>query len=383
MFETWSYDIEHRNNDVDDVENMSTNLQYLRGSCQCPKAGKGGYETYNNARRHFDNLWSNVTNIYSHIRANRDKIKTKCPETRCNNTLTKVKKLQDELDTLKTVNVSALEEKMITMMALIEELQAKVSSNTASTATNAAAIANKCDTTKCGSLETDVNNIENCFGDVTSTDCPSSSTGKSGIISSIAATTTALSTKCESSKCDALQVDLDKVESCFSDKTSTDCPSATPGKVSVTDAIKTLEEPPVFNCGFFGGDFSTTGTLSPFTCDVNEGSVVDPSTGVFTVPKDGKYRLTFMARTVPLNKKKVFCIFIKTSSGTETKIGRSVAQTKVGNEQEQITTTIDIIHQLSAGETVHVLIQVSGGPKINGDDNLPQQVTFTGEFIRS
>lgn len=147
-----------------------------------------------------------------------------------------------------------------------------------------------------------------------------------------------------------------------------------------------LETPLVFNCAFMSGDIitSTTTGLSPYTCDINEAIAVDASSGIFTVPKAGKYRLTFMALNVPLMQKKVVCILTKSSSGVETKIARSVAQTKLGDLEEQITTTIDIIHEFLQGDTVQVDISVTKGAKIVGTDSTkPQQVTFTGQFIRS
>ena len=52
---------------------------------------------------------------------------------------------------------------------------------------------------------------ESCFGDITSSDCPTSTTGKTGVIAKIAENTASLASKCEDSKCTATSTSLTKV----------------------------------------------------------------------------------------------------------------------------------------------------------------------------
>ena len=71
----------------------------------------GGYETYDHASAHFTWVYSNITNIYEKVQVNRKTIGGKCSRTRCDKTLSKVKKVKADLEMLKAAtNMTMLEE---------------------------------------------------------------------------------------------------------------------------------------------------------------------------------------------------------------------------------------------------------------------------------
>lgn len=332
---------------------------------------------YSQVKENFEELWANNTNLAEEVKENAVELTNKCPKETCEEIQANSQRIEETLEKIKAQNITALEEKVATLMEEMASLKSKF-------ADNEAALDNKCNATDCVAIGNQVNKIEKCLGDVGSSDCPTTA-GKIGMATSIEANKAALEQKCDSSNCTNINNQIQDIETCFADKSSASCPSTEAGKVSITDAITALESPSVFNCMFTNGDVdTTTAILAPYTCDVNDDNVVDQATGKFTVKKPGKYRLTFMTLNFALNKKKVISSLVKTSSGAESKIARAVAQSMIGDEQEQITTTIDIIHTLKVADTIHVGIQVKSGSKITGQSDLtkPQQVTFTGEYIR-
>ena len=70
----------------------------------------GGYETYDHASSHFTWVYSNITNIYEKVQVNRKTIGGKCSRTRCDKTLTKVKKVKAELELLNSTTTSAVQD---------------------------------------------------------------------------------------------------------------------------------------------------------------------------------------------------------------------------------------------------------------------------------
>lgn len=179
---------------------------------------------------------------------------------------------------------------------------------------------------------------------------------------------------------------------CFADKTSSSCPAAATGKTSIVTAISDLENPPVFNCIYKSDTpFDTDMATMTYTdCDINEDSIVVPSTGIFTCAKAGKYRFTFMTRTVADDGKKVIALIIKTPSGgtaaDNIKIGRSVVQDKDKDNAVHMTTTIDIIHQLIIGDQVSVQLELTGAVRTahwKGDAGQASQIVFTGNYLRA
>jgi len=151
--------------------------------------------------------------------------------------------------------------------------------------------------------------------------------------------------------------------------------------VQLENAITALQTPTVFSC-YNTPEITSSQTMAPYgTCSPNVESVVDKTTGKFTVAKAGKYRLTFVSLMYPLDMKKVIAIMMKTSGGTETKLARALAQSKIGDEQEQVTISLDIITELAVADTIHVFIMISGTASIPASDAEPFQTFFTGEFI--
>ena len=70
----------------------------------------GGDETYDHASAHFTWVYSNITNIYEKVQVNRKTIGGKCSRSRCDKTLTKVKKVKAELELLNSTTTSAVQE---------------------------------------------------------------------------------------------------------------------------------------------------------------------------------------------------------------------------------------------------------------------------------
>ena len=54
-------------------------------------------------------LFSNITNLYSKVRANRADVDKKCPRTKCDKILKKVKKVKASVEFIQTANITVLE----------------------------------------------------------------------------------------------------------------------------------------------------------------------------------------------------------------------------------------------------------------------------------
>ena len=94
-------------------------------------------------RVNFTTAFSNITNLYSKVKALRAANKLKCSVKKCDNIRTKVKKVNNELSFLKNVNVTALNETITTIVSFqttISNLETSVTSLTATQATQQTAI---------------------------------------------------------------------------------------------------------------------------------------------------------------------------------------------------------------------------------------------------
>ena len=61
------------------------------------------------------NFFSNITDVYEKVRANRRDIDKKCPRTKCEKILNKVKKVKASVEFIKTMNLTVLEQ-MVEML---------------------------------------------------------------------------------------------------------------------------------------------------------------------------------------------------------------------------------------------------------------------------
>ena len=115
---------------TDTVNSLSSSFASFLSSMQSvPAAGvSGGYETFDDAKTNFTEVFENITNIYEKIQHNRARIATKCTKDKCDKILTKVKKVKASVDFLQNTNVTILETmvemlKNTTMVSLMVELQ--------------------------------------------------------------------------------------------------------------------------------------------------------------------------------------------------------------------------------------------------------------------
>ena len=121
-------------------------------------------------RVNFTTTFSNITNIYSKIMALRSANALKCSKKKCNNLKTKVKKMNTEIKFLNNLNLTSLDTTMQTISTF--------SSTVSSLETNLTTVSSTVTI-----LETNVTSntekivkVDNCFADINSADCPSART---------------------------------------------------------------------------------------------------------------------------------------------------------------------------------------------------------------
>ena len=127
---------------IGDLKNRLSNLEIkTSNSSEFPEGGvPGGYETFNDAKANFTHVWSNVTNLYEKVQANRKNGQSKCSRERCDMILNKVKKVKKQVEFLQNINITVLEEmlnalKNTSMVTVVSELKTQVTElNTNATA---------------------------------------------------------------------------------------------------------------------------------------------------------------------------------------------------------------------------------------------------------
>ena len=88
-------------------------------------------------------MFSNITNLYTKVQANRKNAQSKCSRERCDMILNKVKKVKKTVDFLQNINITVLEEmlnslKNTTTVTIISEMQTQLTAlNTNATAQQA------------------------------------------------------------------------------------------------------------------------------------------------------------------------------------------------------------------------------------------------------
>ena len=82
---------------------------FLPEPVELPGAGvPGGYEIFDHASENFVWVYSNITNIYEKVQVLRKTVGDKCSKTRCDKTLTKVKKFKFEMEVMQANTNSSL-----------------------------------------------------------------------------------------------------------------------------------------------------------------------------------------------------------------------------------------------------------------------------------
>jgi len=136
----------------------------------------------------FTTTFNNITNLYNKVKALRAANALKCSKTKCEKTRAKVKRINKDLEFLKNLNVTQLQEDLTT----ISNFQTTVTNLETSVNTlneNATKQQEEIDTVKTSvtTIETTVTNLQtsvtsntekvtkvnNCFADINSADCPS------------------------------------------------------------------------------------------------------------------------------------------------------------------------------------------------------------------
>ena len=128
-------------------------------------------------RVNFTTTFSNITNIYSKIMALRSANALKCSKKKCNNLKTKVKKMNTEIKFLNNLNLTSLDATMQTIstfsstVSSLETNLTTVSSTVSTLETNLTTVSS----TVTSNTEKIVK-VDNCFADINSADCPSART---------------------------------------------------------------------------------------------------------------------------------------------------------------------------------------------------------------
>merc|ERR1711892_49301 len=152
------------------VNTLSSSLaSFLSSTGSFPDAGvTGGYETYDDAKANFTEVFENITNIYEKIQFNRGKLATKCTKDKCDKILTKVKKVKSSVDFLQNTNITLLETmvemlKNTTLVSLVVELQTNLTQLQTEVETLKSNVTTLSTTTSTNTQ--DISDIESCFGD--------------------------------------------------------------------------------------------------------------------------------------------------------------------------------------------------------------------------
>lgn len=147
-----------------------------------------GAKMMEEVRVNFTTTFSNITNIYSKIKVLRAANALKCSKKKCDNIRTKVKKINQDVKFLADLNITSLNivlHNISSYTDTVSSLETSVTSLTDTTSSQQTAIDTT--TTKVNTLETTVNTIQpivtsntekitkvnNCFADINSADCPS------------------------------------------------------------------------------------------------------------------------------------------------------------------------------------------------------------------
>ena len=120
---------------------------------------------------------SNITNLYTKVKALRAANSKKCSKKKCDNIRDKVKKMNMQL---KMLDITALQASINTINTLSSTLESRIvalESKVAALETTTSTQQTDIDANKV--VATDVTKIKNCFADINSADCPSARRRKS------------------------------------------------------------------------------------------------------------------------------------------------------------------------------------------------------------
>ena len=140
----------------------------------------GGYETFEDAKKNFTAVFSNITNIYEKVKVLRAANKLKCSVKKCDNIRTKVKKIQQEFEFLKNLNLTEITEaltqfsNLTTTLTTMETTIAALNDNATKQQVEIESLKTEVVTLQTG-ITTNTASItkqNNCFLDINSADCP-------------------------------------------------------------------------------------------------------------------------------------------------------------------------------------------------------------------
>ena len=94
---------------VDSLEAKVTSLEASLASLGSVDV-EGGLQSYSGAQTKFENIFSNITNIYDKIKVNRKNINKKCSKKKCERILSNIDKLETSVDFLQDTNITVLEQ---------------------------------------------------------------------------------------------------------------------------------------------------------------------------------------------------------------------------------------------------------------------------------
>ena len=158
-------------------------------------------------------FFSNITDVYEKVRANRRDIDKKCPRTKCDKILNKVKKVKASVEVIQTMNLTVLEE-MVEMLKnsstaqLLLDLE-PVKACMADPTVSIKDILISCIFTNWPNL--DIMMVISLQSSSQASDCTGTYGGSSAL-------PTVLASKCDSTTCDTITSDLDVVKECFKGK---------------------------------------------------------------------------------------------------------------------------------------------------------------------
>jgi len=228
----------------------------------------GGLQSYDGAQAQFDQLFARVFANDEKIKVNRQKINTKCSKKKCDRILNNLDKLETSVDFLQDTNITILEQ-MVDMIKNSSAIQTVVS------------------------LQNDVDTLDACLSDPTSTDCTS-------VYSSASSLPSVLAAKCDQTTCTSLSNDLTAISSCMTDPSSSTCtssyggastlPSVLSGKcdgATCTTLSACMTDPTSATCtGTYGGAATlpsvVAGKCDGATCTTLEACMTDPTSASCT-----------------------------------------------------------------------------------------------------
>ena len=94
---------------VDSLEAKVTTLEASLASLSSVDV-EGGLQSFSGAKRNFEAIFANITNIYDKVKVNRKNINKKCSKKKCERIINNIGKLESSVDFLQETNITVLEQ---------------------------------------------------------------------------------------------------------------------------------------------------------------------------------------------------------------------------------------------------------------------------------